>query len=258
MRSIGPVDDARLRAASAESTAFLRALGTAGEGARVVEPDGILAVVVPLCPERSIVNGVVYDGAARLEAAYPELERLYSDADVEAWTVWVPPDDHETAGFLAAHGHVLDGEPEAMAMGLDGVARPDDDGSIKWTRGADQALVGAINDAAYGFDGSFARVLGAVPHGTGEWYLAYLDDEPASALAIFDEHVNADVDMVATMPRAQGRGLAGFLMRHALADARDRGCETTTLVATASGLPVYERLGYRKLGSIQMWERRGP
>ena len=118
--------------------------------------------------------------------------------------------------------------------------------------------MGAINDAAYGYDGSFERVLGAVPPDVGEWYVAYLDGEPASALVTFDEHVNADVDMVATLPRAQGRGLAGLLMRHALADARDRGCETTTLVATAPGRPVYERLGYRPLGSIQMWERRGP
>ena len=250
------MDDDRLRAAAAGSTAFLRALGTAGEGARVVEPDGILAVVVPLCPERSVVNGVVYDTATRLEAVYPELERLYSQAGVDAWTVWVPPEDHQAAGFLAARGHVMDGEPETMAMSLDGVARPDDDGSIKWMRGADQALVGTINDAAYGLDGSFERVLGAVAHGTGEWYVAYLEDEPASALVIFDEHANADVDMVATLPRAQGRGLAGLLMRHALADARDRGCETTTLVATAPGRPVYERLGYRALGSIQMWERR--
>jgi hypothetical protein len=41
-----------------------------------------------------------------------------------------------------------------------------------------------------------------------------------------------------------------------LLDARERGCETTSLQATQMGLPVYRRLGYRELGVIEMWERR--
>ena len=45
-------------------------------------------------------------------------------------------------------------------------------------------------------------------------------------------------------------------MGHALADASERGCRTTTLVATRLGRPVYERLGYRSLGPIEMWEQR--
>jgi hypothetical protein len=45
-------------------------------------------------------------------------------------------------------------------------------------------------------------------------------------------------------------------MARALADAQDRGRLTTTLVATKLGRPVYERLGYRDFGAIEMWERR--
>ena len=59
-----------------------------------------------------------------------------------------------------------------------------------------------------------------------------------------------------TLEAARGRGLATSLMRRALADARERGCTTTTLVATKMGHPVYARLGYRDLGRVQMWERR--
>jgi hypothetical protein len=47
-------------------------------------------------------------------------------------------------------------------------------------------------------------------------------------------------------------------MTRALADARERGRLTTTLVATKLGRPVYERVGYRDFGAIQMWERRKP
>jgi GNAT superfamily N-acetyltransferase len=250
------MDDDRLQAVVEGTTAFLRMLGAAGEDARVLEPEGVLATVVPLCPERSVVNAVVYEDVARLEAAYPALERAYADAGIDAWTVWVPPADHVAAELLSARGHLLDGEPQMMAMSLEAVDRPADDGSVHWSRGADHAAVGAINDAAYGSEGSFERVLGAVPAGVGEWYVAHVGDEPAAGLIMLDDGANSDVDMVATLPSAQGRGLATLLMRHALVDARERGRETATLVATRAGLPVYQRLGFRPFGPIQMWERR--
>ena len=32
----------------------------------------------------------------------------------------------------------------------------------------------------------------------------------------------------------------------------------TTLIATKLGFPVYEKLGYRDVGGLEMWERRKP
>jgi GNAT superfamily N-acetyltransferase len=71
-----------------------------------------------------------------------------------------------------------------------------------------------------------------------------------------DHERNADVEMVAVVPEARGHGVAGKLLAHALADAAERGLETSTLIATRMGRPVYERLGYRDVGTLQMWERR--
>jgi predicted GNAT family acetyltransferase len=62
--------------------------------------------------------------------------------------------------------------------------------------------------------------------------------------------------MVAVVPEARGQGLSGKLIAHALADAVERGRRTSTLVATKLGRPVYEKLGYRPLGVLEMWERR--
>ena len=71
---------------------------------------------------------------------------------------------------------------------------------------ADHALVGAINDAAYGYDGSFERALDGIPAGEGEWYVAQLGDEAVAALVTLDEGSNTDVNMVATLPaRPRGR-----------------------------------------------------
>ena len=51
-------------------------------------------------------------------------------------------------------------------------------------------------------------------------------------------------------------GLAAGLLHRALRDARERGCRTSTTQATAMGRPIYERIGYRDLGPVHMYERR--
>jgi predicted acetyltransferase len=64
------------------------------------------------------------------------------------------------------------------------------------------------------------------------------------------------ISFVATRPHARNRGIASDLMRAALRDGLEQGCVTTTLEASAMGRSAYERLGYRPLGTLQMWERR--
>jgi hypothetical protein len=45
-------------------------------------------------------------------------------------------------------------------------------------------------------------------------------------------------------------------MRHALREARARGCTTTTLESTKVAETLYAGLGYRALGRYEMWESR--
>ena len=218
------------------------------------ELDGVRAAVVPACPERSVMNSVCYDSAAQLAAALDDLAAIYDDAAIRAWTVWVPPADHEAARLLETAGHVLDAAPEAMGMDLSAAERPAD--RIDWTRGAELGVVGPLNDRAYGYDGSFERALGAMPADAVTAYAANLDGQPASCCATLRCGGDCHVILVATVPEARGRGLAGTLLRHALADARERGLESSSLVATKAGRPLYDRLGYRGVGAVEMWERR--
>jgi hypothetical protein len=46
------------------------------------------------------------------------------------------------------------------------------------------------------------------------------------------------------------------VIRAALRNAKQRGRTSTTLWASAMGAPVYERLGYRTLGHLHLWELR--
>ncbi len=232
---------------------FYRLLASGSDGAHLVELPGVQACVVPATPERSYPNAVVYENPHALAAALDELAAAY--AGVHAWTVWVPEADRPAAELLAGAGHRLDGRPTAMGCALDGVERPAN--GMRWSRGVDLRVLAEMNDHSFGFGtNSFARAFAGLDPARFHVYAAEVDGRPASVLMTSDHDGNCGVDAVATLPRARRRGLAGDLLRHALVDARERGCETSTLIATPMGRPVYERIGYRPLGIVEMWERR--
>jgi GNAT superfamily N-acetyltransferase len=235
---------------------FIHLVGGASEGARVVERDGVAAAVIPAAPERSVVNSVVYRSAADLERAYDDLAAAYSEIDA-IWTVWVRPGDRRATAFLESRGHFHDAHPVGMAHDLTGVERPPADALSDWTADGDLAVVGPLNDRAYGIEtGSFTNAIRALPDGASRVYVVRERGEPVACLMMSDHDGNTDVEMVAVVPEARGRGISALLLRHALADAVERGCESSTLVATELGYPVYERLGFRPLGRIPMWELR--
>jgi GNAT superfamily N-acetyltransferase len=233
-----------------------RALAAGSEGGHLVEAEGVVAAVVPALPGRSVFNSVLYKRPENLAAARDELERAYERAGVRAWTVWVPEADSASAELLAAAGHVLDATPRAMALRLSDLPpfEPDD---LEWTAEASLDDLKRINDAAYGDEpGTFELGIGTPPEDAWRLYSARLDGRPASVLATTDADGDCGVWWVATLPEARGRGLAARLLHVALADARRRRMETSTLQSTKLGRPVYERLGYLDLCELGMWELR--
>jgi GNAT superfamily N-acetyltransferase len=114
-----------------------------------------------------------------------------------------------------------------------------------------------VNDLAYGnFDGRLERTLAPLPAGILRAYRADLADEPAAVALALHHGEDCGVSFVATVPKARRRGLASRVMRQALTVAAEHGCTTTTLQATEVGERLYERLGYRRLCSMQLWERQ--
>jgi GNAT superfamily N-acetyltransferase len=235
-------------------TAELAARGA--PDSRTLSLDGVTAAITPVAPERSVLNGVVVEDFAKLGGVLHEVAAAYAQAGVRAWTVWVPEHELAARSLLASAGHVLDATPAAMLLDLDRLqapARPEPDWSGEW----DIEAAGAINDAAYGdASGLFARALGELPPDTGHAYLTRVEGRPASFVLVHDHEQNCEFWLAATIPEARGRGLVSGLLHRALLDARERGCTTSTTQATKMGEPVYERLGYRKFGTIEMWERR--
>src|SRR5215211_1438313 len=227
-----------------------------GSGGSVWTADGVLAVIIPSAPGRSVFNSVFYEDGERLLSSLDRIATAYEEAGVRAWTVWVPDDDERIAAGLGEAGHVLDAEPRAMAMAITELHVPSPDPAIEIREELDMPEVARLNEIAYGWPpGEFAAVAEAEIPDTYA-YFASIEGETVGTVVAWDHGDDTEIAWVATLPEARGRGVSKLLMARAIADAGERGRLTTTLVATKLGRPVYERLGYRDFGSIQMWERR--
>jgi len=123
--------------------------------------------------------------------------------------------------------------------------------------GVDLAGVGAVNDRAYGnAKHELERTLGALPASAVRAYGRRGDDGELLAVGlVFDCDDDASVQYVATLPSARRAGHAEAVMRRALATATARGLRTTTLTASEAGRPLYERLGYRVVGEVELRRR---
>lgn len=227
------------------------------EGARVVKLEGVTAAVLPATPDRSVANSVTYENAAALSAALDALAAEYDAAGVRAWTVWAPAHDAEAIALLERSSHKFDGRPAAMTLELADL--PDVDArDLDWDSAADPVDVGRVNDLSYGWEGpSFATAIGSAPvEPPARLYQARVGGEVACVLQTIDCEGDCGVYFVATLPRYRGQALARRLMSVALAEGRERGCETSTLQASPMGEPVYERLGYQTPCRLHMYERR--
>jgi len=247
-------DEELLARMTCSQRAFYRLGPASAPRSRLWERAGVTAAIVPASPNRSVVNAVMYERDAELEGVLPELAGAYEEAGVHAWTVWVLPGDEQAPEMLQRAGHVLDASPPAMAAEIAaidlGVAPGD------WERTDDLRVVAEFNERAYGYDpGDFTRVLVGLRGGIHA-YVARLDGRPVSCAVAVDDGGDCGIQLVATDLQARGHGLASGLIRVAVSEARERGCETTSLQSSRAGYSAYRTLGYRDLGAMGMWERR--
>jgi GNAT superfamily N-acetyltransferase len=237
---------------------FARLIGMGGADSTVFERDGVVASVMPGVPDRSVPNSVAYRDAGALAAALEDLAGAYESAGVRAWTVWVPEEDREAIQLLERAGHRLDATPTAMIAELSKLPAPEGD-DLDWDAEAAVEDIARINDQAYGWTSGAG--FGAAMKRFGEieglrLYQARVGGEPASVLGTYDNGDDCEIYFVATLAEHRGKGLARRLLHRALLDARDRGLTVTSLQSTKLGYPVYERLGYEPICTLQMWERR--
>ncbi|MFJ4850661.1 MULTISPECIES: GNAT family N-acetyltransferase [unclassified Streptomyces] len=85
-------------------------------------------------------------------------------------------------------------------------------------------------------------------HGTG-WGIDAPDGRGLAATTVLTRYAGglAAVSMVLVAARHEGRGLGRRIMTHVLGEAGD---DTVTLHATDRGRPLYEKLGFRAVGTV--------
>jgi GNAT superfamily N-acetyltransferase len=233
----------------------VEAFGSAASNSHVIRREGLVASVVPASPQRSLFNSVFYEDPAALAAELDSLEATYESYAVRAWTVWVPDEDRESARLLSHRGHVLDAAPRTMAMELAELPVPPSAPVGVEPGPIDPATCAALNDRAYGYgeDGFRAGLAGETAI---RWQGAFEGGEPVGCLGTITIGEDCCVTGVATPPEHRGRGIASWLLALALVEAHARGLSSASLQATRAGAPLYERLGFRDLGFIEMWEMR--
>jgi GNAT superfamily N-acetyltransferase len=231
---------------------FYRVVGETAREARLVELGDVQACVVGASRMASIPNGVVYASTDALVDALPRLPEVYGELP---FLVWGRPGDAEAGAACLAAGLRLDARAAFMGALLSELEPPR--GTVA-AEAADWAVASEVNERAYRLPaGAFAGLFGggdAEP--PARLYGARVDGRVVSVVGTVDAGRHLGYYFVATLPEAQRQGLAAELMRVAAEEARGRGLETTALEASAAGEPVYAGLGFRRLGTIEQYERR--
>jgi GNAT superfamily N-acetyltransferase len=223
-------------------------------GGRVETVGDAQATVIPASPNRSFFNSVFYEDCEALVDALPRLAEIYDEAGVNAWTVWIPASDEVARAGLEAAGHVLDATPRAMGLDMGDLAPPEPDPEISIRIEMDTEACRSINEVAYGYPKGDFPPMNPIPD--TEIYLADLDGDTVGTTLTWDRDDDVEITFVAVLPEARGRGVSGRILANALERERERGKVASTLIATKLGRPVYEKLGYRDAGGLEMWERR--
>jgi ribosomal protein S18 acetylase RimI-like enzyme len=208
----------------------LAALGRTGvRGATEVRTAGALGALVPWATENHWVDAAVVPVGAEAPPDTPVLPHcLWSSRPAAPSRTAVP----EVA-------------MPCMVLRLDDLAVP-----VTAVESPPGAVVGAMNDRAYAQPETVAPLLAAVDAGGLRMHGLRADGTWACVAATLRLDDDVSVQFVATEARFRRRGLASTLLLTVLAQARADGARTATLQASADGLPVYERLGFRTVGTL--------
>jgi GNAT superfamily N-acetyltransferase len=251
--------DAAADAAEANLVVHIRWVQERAPGMRVDDTPDLLVVDSGLPSDTFNFAARARLDPARLDARIAEVRDRFRTAG-RPFSWWMGAADRPArlgealrrAGFEAAESEV------AMAADLDALVEPPVPAGLRVERARtpaqldDFAAVLAANWSPP--DPSVARFYAAAaPYllASGSplrLYVGYLDDEPVASAELTVGGGVVGLYNIATIERRRGRGIGSAITAHPLLDARAEGHRTGILQASADGLNVYARLGFRPTG----------
>ena len=250
------MDDAELRRRLWEGFAALQTLlgGSAREG-RVIHRPGLVASIVPSAPDSPALNAAVALNPSKAPDHLEELEVLYGAAGVRRWAVWIDGAARDVTDEFRRRGLAIASASPGMGAVIDDLGL--DLSTANHRPNAGLKTVGRVNALAYGnVDSRLERTLTTLTEGVLRGYRADLNGAAGAVALALHHGEDCGVSFVATVPQARRHGLATQVMRAALADAQRHGQTTITLQATELGERLYQQLGLRRLGPMELWEHR--
>ena len=248
-------------------SAMIRQLGLLGEY-REDSPPGVKRVITGL---RSPLFNAVAGARLAAEQAEAAIEQITADARTRGTPIlWFTgpltrPADLEAR--LETHGFTRDEPEPGMVVDLAGLneqpSRPADltvrrvGDEAGWRQWADvTAQVWGGGPITNYEENPWCRIFRATDPEVLFAYVGRLSDQPvASSLMLLGAGV-AGLYLVSTLPDARHRGIGTCVCLEPLLEARRRGYCVGVLEATAMGLHVYHRLGFKEVCQISafLWK----
>jgi ribosomal protein S18 acetylase RimI-like enzyme len=225
------------------------ALAETSAGAQVHQsPRAVVATFPSWLP---LNNAVVLDGdPATPSVVAPEVARVYADAGVDVWALWVPSwgvsfDDPDRVLEIAGL------ERDTTTLVMQSVLSPRLRAHDEVVEASLAAIVRLANEEPVP-----AHELGApeTTPGLSAWALV-VDGVAVVGAWTFLHREDCGIYAVGTLPAFRRRGFARTLMEHVLGSARRRGARTASLQSTRMGQPLYESLGFTPVGRYEEWIR---
>jgi ribosomal protein S18 acetylase RimI-like enzyme len=229
------LDDAELARRSLRG--FGETIAVLGGEARAIRRDDALGARIAEAGDNHWIDAVVVPLGATPPGDAPALPHaLWAVADA------APGRAEEPSIAMPCLGLELDG------AALDGGERDPEPPPL--------AVVGEVNDRAYGGFGALGPLLAAAgDDGPLRAHGIRVDGAWACVALTLRAGDDVSVQYVATGAELRRRGLASRLLKAALAGERDAGARTATLQASPDGLGVYERLGFRRVALLRAFLR---
>jgi GNAT superfamily N-acetyltransferase len=262
-----PMTDASVdelsRAVEENEAEFLLAMGRAGGGeerhdAEITWNIGGSPIGYHNCVVRADLS------PERVEAAIDASQELMGAKRVPgSWHVGPSMRPSDLDDRLRAHG--FEGGPEpGMAVQLDDLAAFDEPTGFRLERVVEAGRLAEYEQVlslSFGEGPPEAEWVCAIYARIGltddvPWrhYLARVDGRPVATASLFFAAGVAGLYFVSTLPELRGRGIGASISRAALLAARDLRFRFGVLGSSRMGQRVYERLGFRQVCDVNVYE----
>jgi GNAT superfamily N-acetyltransferase len=223
------------------------ALAQLSPGAKLLRSSTVLAAVFPSWAALNNAIMLGRPGGTTTASAASHLARVYAEAGVDAWALWVPSrvTDLEAPDTVAEVGG-LKRDTTTLAMWATLPPGLHQHGSVVRTSIA--TATRATDEPVSARD---IEEPDAVPNLDG-WVLIHDQVAVAGAWSFLHDK-DCGLYALGTVPGWRRQGFARALVEHVLAHAQLRGARTASLQSTRMGQPLYESLGFQPAGRYEEW-----